>query len=188
MANDLTVPDAEMTDQQIEDFNTLIAAKITAYTDLIPWDRLQSLRQHVTAQLRPIGKKGAVEHVKVLMGAYTRHTVADPKTYTQMMVALVAEYPAIAIKTAIDEITRKSRWLPERADMAAALEEEIGHWRTIKARIDCSLHEHVRRQDEARREQLIKEERAAFRAKHGDKSPLDVLREEQEAAMRGARK
>lgn len=144
---------------------------------LLPDDRAAAVVSFLEASLAPSGDRKAAELTAILLGSYPRHSVDDANIYTRAMVSLIAEYPAFAASEAIDKITRTNKYIPTRAEMAAALEAAIAPVRKAAAGAKAMGDMARRRTDERERLAAIARDREAFRAKHGDKSVLDVLRE-----------
>lgn len=116
---------------------------------------------------QPCGREKAANQAKVLLGSYVREP-HDPETYTRAIVSILAEQPFDVGKEAIDRITRRNRYLPERADLVDAVEEVLRERRGIVTRASIHLREHKRRAQEREETEKREADRLELRAALGE--------------------
>lgn len=166
----LTVP--SLTDEQ---FSTLVTLPRTANTQLIPLDVARQALAEMASMLEPSTNDDAVRVTALLIGSYPKHSIDDPEIYTRAMKSVLAKYPRAIGFAAVDALTLRCKFIPTRAELFEELERQVKPLREAQASARWVAKEHARRQAEADNERTIEASKAAFREKHGGKSPLEVL-------------
>lgn len=69
-----------------------------------------------------------------------------------MLSRVFADYPARFVREIAEELPRTSKWLPQVAEVEAALKAKVDHRNKIKYRAMWMQREHDRREREAERE------------------------------------
>jgi hypothetical protein len=138
---------------------------------------VELVKEELAVAMLPANETIAAEFGKKLVGSYPRHSVDDPQTYAEAIVSIFREYPPAIGARAIDAITRRSSFIPTRAELVKECEALMGQLKWAAFVVEHMEDERRRRQrvrDEAAK---LEQQRAAFLQKHNGKSPLDVLRE-----------
>lgn len=143
--------------------------------ELIPRSELPSIISGLDEATEPANMDQAKRAAEVLLGSYPRHTVDDPKIYSRGMVSVLNKFPAHVGAKAVDKLTLKSKFLPTRAEINEQCEAIMGEINAARAIARRMMEEHDRREEEQRKQAERAANRKAFRDKHGDKSPMDVL-------------
>lgn len=140
---------------------------VTAYTRLIPEADCRAAIAEVDGALSPAGRDSGVKLARVLIGSYPAREVTDPEIYVRAIASIFEAAPADIGRAAIDELTRRLRFLPTRADIAEVVDRMVSARRYAKLVAEAHLRERARRT--AAREEAAKCEREAaeFRQKHG---------------------
>ena len=148
-----------------------MAVKVDAWTKLVPRPQLALIVQELETALVPCqDPKAAVKMAKMLVDSYARQNIGNPDVYVRAISSVFAEYPVDLGWKAVDHITRTLRWLPERADVVAVLNELRGKRRTMLRLANDHIREHERREKEAAEpkrkpyDQWTDEEKAKFEA------------------------
>lgn len=132
--------------------------------------------------LQPCEREYAKIQARILFGCYPRAKTDDPKIYTRMVVSLFESYPADVVQKAVDAVTRKSKYLPNRAVIYHALEEAVSPLKrnltdAHRRKRDLQIIEENKAEKERRAK--LEEEKDAFNkkfyAEHGC-MPFDYLR------------
>lgn len=166
----LTVP--SLSSDQFLELTTLAR---TSNSPLIPIDTVRQALVEMASMLEPATNDDAVKITALLIGSYPRHVVDDPEIYTRAMKSVMAKYPRAVGFAAVDALTLKCKFIPTRAELFEELERQVKPLREAQASARWMANEHARRKAEAENERAIEASKAAFRAKHGGKSPLEVL-------------
>jgi len=124
---------------------------------------------------QPANVEQAKRAAEILLGSYPRHAVDDPEIYSRGIVSVLNKFPAHIGAKAVDNLTLKSKFLPTRAELNEHCEAIMGELNAARAIARRMLEEHDRREKEQREEAERAKSRQAFRDKHGDKSPMEVL-------------
>lgn len=148
-----------------EDFAVAFRTSRAFNADLIAESKLGPLLDQIEAALLPCDEMQAYAICSVMLGAYTRHDIAEPSAWIDGMVSLMMEYPAHVCMSAADRLTRRLKWVPQRAEMAEALAVECAPLNTALANALWMRSERARRKAEAEREAAVAADHAKFRAK-----------------------
>ncbi len=127
-----------------------VPARLSKYRD-----RLAQEAEH----LRPAGPERAAEWAKILTGSYPTARPPEPEIYARAIISVLAECPADLGPVVVDRITRRSKWLPSRAEVAEAVEEVVTERRAEYSRMRRALAEHERRKAQAALEAQIERDR-----------------------------
>ena len=146
--------------------------------DLVSKQGLTDLIVTLETASVPCGKDKGTELGKMLLGTYPMHNVGDVAMYSRGISSIIAEYPVQIAARAIDLVTRESKYLPTRADIDQHCKKMLNELKASIYIANRMIEEHKRREDEAARIAERTREREEFRKKHGEKSPMDVLRDE----------
>jgi len=158
-----------------ETYIALVGAPRTVNSALVPLEACRQAIADLNAALEPCADGDALKVTELLLGSYPRHAVADPEIYTRAMKSVLARYPRSIGFAAVDALTLKCKFMPTRAELREELEALAEPVRLALASARWMAKEHARRQAEADNERAIEASKAAFREKHGGKSPLEVL-------------
>ena len=126
----------------------------------------------------PCGPDSGKRWAKTLVGAYPAREMNSPEIFMHAIAADFAEFHDLVCREAFVKITRNCKFLPSRAEVFQTLTQIKGRLNGVKIRAQKQLELHDARALETDREIKIAASKAAFRQKHGDKSPLEVLREQ----------
>lgn len=156
-------------------YRALVGAPRTVNSALVP---LEACRQAVTdlsTAVEPCGDVQALKATELLVGSYSQHKAANPEIYARSIRSVFARYPHAVCMAAIDSLTLRLRWFPERADVFEECERHMKPMLEALSSARWMAGEHARRREEAENDAAIEASKAAFREKHGGKSPLEVL-------------
>lgn len=147
-------------------------------TELIPAAVLPVVIAELEAALQPTTPERAVNWARHLIGCFPHFKAHDPEVYVRGISSLFAETPEDLCREGVDRASRTFKFPPSRAEVHELLEglRAARHRQLALAR--WMEREHGRRRAELEDAERVKADRARFRAKHGDRSPLDVIREE----------
>lgn len=146
---------------------------------LLPQDRLQAIIATTDDLINAkASEEKATELAKILIGCYPRANVENPDVYIRGIRTVMEKFPAAIVSRAVDTITMNNKFLPTRAEVHDALAAEMGEIIKTKTRADMMRREGERRAKEAEEQAERAKSRQEFRDKHGDKSPMDVLKSE----------
>jgi hypothetical protein len=139
----------------------------TATDRLIPIDRCNAILAELEAANVPATKAQAAAAATFLIGAYRAADLNDPRIFTRILAVTLQEYPAEIAISAVDDLTRTSKWLPSRAELIEACEKRMDERHYAKHVVKKHLEEHaeIERWREERKRWL------AMRAEHYDENP-----------------
>lgn len=144
---------------------------------LVPLEALPALRNEIALALSRCPRERALNAVQLMLGTYTRHEIADVEIWTRAMVSAFERYPASIAYQAVNNLTDRLRWVPVKADVIEELEKLMAPIRAADALALAMEREHQRRADDRAMDAQIEADRKRFREEHGNKSPLEVIRE-----------
>jgi hypothetical protein len=171
MGSQLTIPKA--IDPIL--FNDLLDQSRADNAPLMPRASVEIILPALAGSMTKATADEASECAVLMIGAYPSHNAAEPQLYARAIQSAFAEYPKWMGQKVVDRITRKKKFLPTRADVLEYLEEEAVTIRTAIAKAEWILREHARRDVLRQHEARVEADKAAFREKHGDRSPMEVL-------------
>jgi hypothetical protein len=158
-----------------ETFVALLNAPRTSNGALVPLDACRQAVADLTAAVEPCGDTQALKATELLVGSYSQHKAANPEIYARAIRSVFARYPHAVCMAAVDSLTLRLRWFPERADVFEECERHMKPLLEALSSARWMAGEHARRREEAENDAAIEASKAAFREKHGGKSPLEVL-------------
>lgn len=144
---------------------------------LVPLEALPQLQAEVRGALAPCPRDRSTSAVRLLLGTYARHDIADVDIWTRAMVSAFERYPASIAYQAVNNLTDRLKWVPVKADVIEELEKLVAPIRALEALTAAMEREHTRREEDKRMNAMIEADRKRFREEHGGKSPLEVIRE-----------
>lgn len=109
-----------------------------------------------------MGHQEATKQAKVLLGCYPREP-HDPATFTVGIVQVLAEYPSDVGRQAIDNLTRRLKHYPTRADLVEVLEEIMTARRKQHAEVWHRQSEIARIIEQQARDKQLSDERQKLR-------------------------
>jgi hypothetical protein len=149
---------------------------------LMPLDRLLSVREVIEASLRPAGPADIAKAVAVLFASFKVGAVLEDRpTFARLMIVELAAYPLDIVDQAITQARRTIKWLPSIAEMIELCNQLVGERRRRLGIVTRLIEEREREQEKAEledRDVRLREEQAArIRALHGNEvavSPEDI--------------
>jgi len=117
-------------------------------TKLLPIDILNSAVSKIETDIKALTKKEAQSATAFLMGCYPEIKLVDPNTYLEVLRVTVQSYPHFVVKKAIEEITKKHKFLPNRAVVYKECERLMEEPRAClrHAKMQYELHERMKEQ------------------------------------------
>lgn len=128
---------------------------------------MTALQKQLPTISEQMGHQEATRQAKVLLGSYPREP-HDPATFTVGIVQVLAEYPSDVGRQAIDNLTRRLKHYPTRADLVEALEEIMSARRKNLADMMLAQSEGMKMLAEHARERALAEERQRLRDTLGE--------------------
>lgn len=175
MGNELSLPSRSTVDRAV--VARVLSQKGTRAESmaLIPLAELPVIIAGLDEATQPAQIEQAKRAAEILLGSYPRHAVDDPEIYSRGIVSVLNKFPAYIGAKAVDNLTLKSKFLPTRAELNEQCEAIMGELNAARAIARRMVQEHERRDQEQRDDAQRKANRKAFRDKHGDKTPMEVL-------------
>lgn len=121
---------------------------VDAYTKLVPVKACQDALAYGEVG-PPMGTDTAKVQAKILIGSYPAREVNDADIYARAITSVLSEVPPDIGCAAVDRLTRRSKWLPTRAEVCEEIQRVIKERRAIAWRAKQHLAEHERRAREA---------------------------------------
>ena len=175
MGNEITLPSNTTLDRGAVDRVLRQRGSRAESWDLIPRAELPPIIAGLDEATHPANMDQAKRAAEVLLGSYPRHAVDDPEIYSRGIVSVLNRFPSHVGAKAVDNLTLKSKFLPTRAELNEQCEAIMGEINAARAIARRMVEEHDRRENEQREQAEREASRKAFRDKHGDKTPLEVL-------------
>jgi hypothetical protein len=157
--------------------NLFIAGRVNAWTTLPDADTLAAMRQEADAFVRGMGEDAAYELARLLVGQYPRAKADDPEVYLRGLASLLVNVPRDIGAAAVDRVTRKRKFLPNRAEVAEVVDGMMAVRRNQRALVISLQREADRRQAEADEDAAISEAKARHLAENEGRSPQELVRE-----------
>ncbi|MEG9884804.1 MAG: hypothetical protein V6Z86_09390 [Hyphomicrobiales bacterium] len=142
--------------------------RVDGATRLIPENDCRAIIKEVEAAMMPTSEDTAKAQGRVLVGSYPARAVNDYDVYIRAITSILMEYPADIGRSAIDELTRRLKWLPTRADVYEECEKHMRERKYIRDVAIAHLEGHEKRRKAAEEDERLKREHKAFRQKWGD--------------------
>lgn len=89
----------------------------------IPTPALPALSAEAERALAPCGPQMGAQIARILVGSYPSRQVHDPAMFARAIASIFAEFPHEIGKRAVDALTRRSKFLPTRAEVLEACRE-----------------------------------------------------------------
>lgn len=161
-------------------FNALTRASRSTleHVPIPPINELVTAERALLDAMTPCDEpQAAVANARSLLGLYPNARADDPKTYVRGIAGALGMFPRAVQGAAINGVTLKCKYTPTRAEVYAECEAIMARLR-VAHRMALMLMDEQRRRDERRANLArIEAERTEFLKLHGNKSPLQVLRE-----------
>lgn len=154
---------------------------IDGYSELLPIERLGSLRHQIQQSLKPASRTDISMAVAVLAASFKIGNVLEDRgAFAMAMIEELAGYPVDVIDTAIRTARRTLSWLPSIAEMVALCDAAINPRHRWLQSIDRMEGEHQRRRAELeaaarrehRRQELFEKLETKAREIFGDNAPF----------------
>lgn len=177
MANDLVTRKMPAYSAYVGAFLSVVKMDDMARLELPTPAEVETIRRELKNALVPCTLSKAAELAQILIGSYPRHMVDDAAIYSRAIVSVLEDFPVAVATHAVDVVTKKCRFVPTRAEVYDACDElyrQMTWAQFVADRIEGERERRTRENQEAKQRAL---DRLAWKEKHGDKSPLDVLRE-----------
>ena len=147
--------------------------------DLIPVEDLNA----VIASIEPVlsqrcDQSGAAKLAEFLLGCYPRNDVDNPEIYSRGIVSVLMKFPPSVGAQAVDQVTLETKFVPRRSEVYEACEAQLAKIKTTLILSKRMLEEHENRKKAKAEAEELAANRKAFREKHGDKSIIQVLKEQ----------
>jgi len=178
MGNEIALPKSTALDRQAVEGLIANMGQPSQTWSLVPRSELGGMIAGLDQAAVPCDTEQAKRAAEVLLGSYPRHAVEDPQIYSRGIVSVLNKFPAHVGAAAVDQLTLKSKFLPTRAEINEQCEAIMGKLNAARSIARRMVAEHDRREQEQREEAERAASRQAFRDKHGDLSPMDVLKAE----------
>jgi len=99
--------------------------RATPDLELIPEEDCRSIISEVEAALVPADRNTAINLVQFLLGCYPQRKPDDPEIYIRIMIDTFQNAPPDIGMEAADQITRRIKFIPARAEVVEVLEELV---------------------------------------------------------------
>jgi hypothetical protein len=118
-------------------------AIITVKRDrLIPVAACRAIIAEIDAASRLASPEVAAQLCTLLVGSYPAREVMDAKIFVRVFSATFEEFPADIGLNAVDTLTRRSKWLPTRAELVEMLEDLQKRRHHARRVAEAHLEEH----------------------------------------------
>lgn len=149
---------------------------ITAYSVLIGRDDLTQIVAELTDALQPCSQPVAQGEVKWLAACYP--TFRPSKDWLDQIADALKDTPCDLTGKACQSLADTATFPPNRAQVREAVRALTNKRRAVLHRAKAMLREHDRRAAAEAEETARRNAHDEFRAKLGDRSPLEFFREE----------
>lgn len=142
--------------------------RVDGATRLIPENDCRAIIKEVEAAMMPTSEDTAKAQIQVLVDSYPTSSINNYDIYARAIISILIKYPADIGSLAIDEVTRKLRWIPTRADIYEECKKHMCERKYIRDIAIAHLEGHEKRRKAAEEDERLKREHRAFRQKWGE--------------------
>ena len=136
---------------------TELLTKPDQSTKLLSVETLNACMEKIENNIKPLTEKEAKSATEFLMSCYPEVKLVNSATYIEVVRATIQDYPHFIVKKSIEEITKKHKYIPNRAVIYEECEKLMKEPRSCLQHAKKQIELHKKRKEQEEEVQKIKD-------------------------------